>query len=309
MVTAAISEMLLATNQNTLQEFDASSPLTEEASEVLYKLPSLRSLSVDIERKTLLPSASLPNLTKLTITCDNEDDWPRLFHGATLGKLESVAFFLRSEQIGDFLGTFKRAVLHSSVQNTLSKFYLSTPCSWDPVYSSLLPFTQMVVLDIWESFCHDGCSSRVDDDIVISLSRAMPKLETLGLGGTPCRQTAIGVTAKGLMALAHHCPNLSTLRTHLQAASLSDPLVIAGIVPRARPAASWTDCALTRLEVGETPLPHGSTFAISLALLRIFPRLDYIGFIDEEWGEVKNAINHLKPIIDYPSKQRPFTTS
>ena len=94
-----------------------------EASEVRYKLSNLRSLSVFIERETSLPSASLPNLTRLPFTCDNEDDWLRPFHGATLRKLKTVTFIRQSEQIGGFLGAFNRAAL-SSVQNTLSEFCL-----------------------------------------------------------------------------------------------------------------------------------------------------------------------------------------
>jgi len=141
MVTTAVSEMLLVVNRNTLQEFDVGTLLTEEASEVFYRLPSLRGLEVVIEKGTRLPSASLPNLFNLTIKCDNEDDWSQLFHGATFGKLEHVKFCLQSGQIGDFLGTFERAALSSSLQNTLSSFQLFALCSWNPSYSSLLPFT------------------------------------------------------------------------------------------------------------------------------------------------------------------------
>ena len=118
MVAAAVSGMLLAINRNTFQLFDAETPLTEEASEVIFNLSGLRSLSVVIERETSLPSASLPNLTKLEITCDNEGDWPRLFYGATFGKLESLTLNPRSKEIGDFLGTFERVALSSSLQNT-----------------------------------------------------------------------------------------------------------------------------------------------------------------------------------------------
>ena len=107
MITAAVSEMVLAINQNTLQNLYVDSPLTEEANEVIYKLPNLRDLTVVIERETSLPSASLPGLTELKITCDDEGGWPGLFHGATFGKLKTVYFFPESEQIGDFLGTFK----------------------------------------------------------------------------------------------------------------------------------------------------------------------------------------------------------
>ena len=305
-ITAAISGMLLVTNQNTLQEVHVDSPLTEEASEVVYKLPNLHSLSVVIERETPLPSASLPNLTKLITTCDNEDNWPQVFHGATFGKLESVMFFLQSEQIGDFLGTFERVALSSSVQNTLSTFYLSTVCSWNPKYSSLLPFTQLVYL-VLKFSCDGGCSSTVDDDTVISLSRAMPNLETLELGNTPCGQITGGVTTKGLLALAHHCPNLYTLCVHLRVASLSEPPVIPGMVRNAGPEASWTGCALTQLVVGAIPVPEGSVIIIALTLLRIFPQLHYIASNVKRWEEVKDAISRFREIIS-SSKQRSPTT-
>jgi len=299
--------MLLDTNRNTLRRFRVDSPLTEEASEVLYELPNLCGLEVVIERETRLPSASLPNLTDLIITCDNEDPWPRMFHEATLGKLEHIDFFLESEKIGDFLGAFERPALSSSIQNTLSWFSIFSQRSWNPNYSSLLPFTQMVCLVI-EFFCDDGCSSTVDDDIIINLSRAMPKLESLTLGDALCDQTTIGVTTKGLLALAHHCPKLSTLCVHLRVASLSESPGIPGMVSNAGPAASWTDCALTDLIVGETPVPEGSAMIIALNLLRIFPRLCSIDFIDEEWEEVGNAISRSRETVDFSSKQHPLTT-
>jgi len=256
MTTAAVSGMLLVTNRNALQEFHVDSPLTEEASGVLYKLPNLRDLEVVIEKGTRLPSASLPNLTELTIRCNNEDEWPQLFHGATFGNLRSVTFLLRSEEIGDFLGVFERAVLSLSVQNTLSKFRLSAQYLWTPKFSSLLPSTQLVDLDIG-SFCNGGCSSRLVGNIVISLSRAMSKLETLTLGDRPCDQSTIGITTMGLLALAHRCPQLSSFCVHLQVASLGEPPGIPGMVPGVGPATSWKDCALAELIVGETPVPEG----------------------------------------------------
>ena len=308
MITAAISGMLLATNQNALQKFRADSPLTEEASEVTYKLPNLCDLWVVIERGAPLPSALLPNLTDLKITCDNEDDWPQLFHRATFGKLESVAFHPRSEQIGDFLGAFERAALSSSIPNTLSKFSILSWHSWNPKYSSLLPFTQLVDLEI-DLSCNGGCSSMVDDNIIISLSREMPKLESLALGGAPCRQITVGVTTKGLLALAHHCPKLANLCVHLQVASLGELPGIPGIVPRAEVTALWMDCALARLVVGATPVPEGSAMIIALTLLRIFPRLHRIVSPEGLWEEVEDAINCSRKIIDYSSEQCLFSTT
>ena len=137
-VAGAVSETVLATNRNTLQRFHLDSPLIKEASKVVYRLPNLRDLRVVIERGASLPSASLPNLTRLEIRCDDESGWPGLFHRATFRKLDSVMFVHRSKEIGDFLGTFERVALSSSVQDTLSEFYFSTSSSWNPNYSSLL---------------------------------------------------------------------------------------------------------------------------------------------------------------------------
>jgi len=134
----------------------------------------------------------------------------------------------------------------------------------------------------------------------------MPKLESLELGGPPCSRSTTGITTKGLLALAHHCQKLLILRVHLQVASLSDPPVIPGMVPNAGPAGSWTDCALTVLVVGATPVPKGSAMIIALTLLRIFPRLNSINFINGRWKEVGNAINRSRGTIDRSSKQRPF---
>jgi len=290
MITAAVSEMVLTTNRNALQKFVVDCPLTDEAREVVYTLPNLHDLSVAIEKETSLPSASLPNLTKITIKCEDEGDWPRLFHGASLGKLESVTFYPQSEEeIGDFLGAFERAALSSSLQNTLSKFHVRPLCSWNPNYSPLLPFTQLVELTIG-SRCGVDCSSRVDDDIIIDLSRAMPKLKILELGYDPCRESTMGVTANGLLALALHCPNLLSLSIHFQVAGLITLPARPGIGPDAGPTGSWTDCALTNLTVGRIPMPEESVLMAASALLRIFPRIENIFSTEGEWGEVEEII-------------------
>jgi hypothetical protein len=304
MITTAVSGMLLDTNQNTLQKFKVDSPLTEEARGVIYKLPNLCGLSVVIERGMSLPPALLPDLTDLTIICDDEGDWPQLFHGATFGKLKSVTFYPQSNQIGDFLGAFERAALSSSVQNTLKAFELSASCSWNPNYSSFLPFTWMEHLDI-EYPCDDGCSSRVDDDIIVDLSQAMPNLRSLKLGDDPCPQFTTGVTSKGLMALARHCPNLFMLRIHFQVASLSTPPASLGTTPNIKSTPSRKDCALTDLLVGDIPVPEESALMVALALLRIFPHVSYLYYTDEGWEKVEDAIYNSKRIVDCSCKQCP----
>jgi len=307
-ITAAVSGMLLATNQNTLRSFHVDSPLTGEAHEAIYKLANLCELSTVIEKDTPLPPAVLPNLTNLTITYDGGDDWMQVFRGATLQKLESAIFYPQSTQIGDFLRAFARMALVISAQNALSELFLYTTCSWNPTYRSLLPFTQLKVLHI-EFSCRGGCSSRVDDGIIIDLARAMPKLETLHLGDAPCRQIPIGVTAKGLVALANHCLDLSTLRIHFQVDSLSDKPAAAGIASNVGSIAPRRDCALTELDAGHIFVPEGSVLTVALTLARIFPCIETIYYSDDDdetWDEVEEAIRDSRQIVDCSGKEFPL---
>lgn len=302
MTTAAVTEMLLTTNRNTLQKLDVNCPLTEEASEVICKLPGLRSLSVTVTRGSLLPSASLPNLAELYITCDDESGWPGFFRGATFGKLKSVTLSAVSKQIGDFFGTFARVALPSSTHNALSNFSLRREGSWNPNHSSLPPFTELVALQL-QSSCMNRCSSTVDDDLLINLSRAMPKLKVLELGDAPCGRSTGGVTTKGLIAVSCYCPDLDTLLVHFQVASLCTSPTTPGMIPNAEPTTSWTNSTLTQLEAGEIPMPEESALVIALTLLLIFPRIVEIHGCDQGWQKVEEAICRSREIVDCSSEQ------
>jgi len=303
---AAVSEMLLAANRNTLKSVMVDCPLAVEAREVIYKLSSLYGLMVVIERDTLLPPIVLPNLTKLDIKGNYGGEQLRKFHGAVLGKLESITFSpeSESERLGDFLEAFERIALATSAQNTLSEFCLYTLSSWRPNYSSLLSFTHLTILVI-ESSCDDGCSSITDDDVITDLARAMPKLETLQLGDTPCQPT--GVTVKGFVALSHHCLDLSTLCVHFQVASLSAPPEIGGMASNsASTNFQRRDCALTGLDVGSIRVPGESVLTVALTLARIFPRIGRIEHVDRNWGKVMNAVRLSRKIVDCSSKKYPL---
>ena len=288
MITAAFSRMLLTSNKNTLRYFRVGSTLTEEAREVVYRLPDLWGLSVVIEGGTSLPTVILPNLVELDIECDHDFHWLQGFRGAIFGKLASVTFFSDSKPIGDPLEAFVTVALTTSISATLSTLKFSTSLPWRPNYRSLLPLTRLQDL-IMDSPCERGCSSTIDDDIVSDIARAMPKLQYLRLGEAPCK-TPAGVTAKGLAALAYYCLHLVTLNIHFQVATL-DPSVILGVAPDGEPSVPREGCALTDLDVGEISLPEGSTLAVASTLLRIFPHIRLIESANETWEEVKNTIN------------------
>ena len=289
-ITEAVSELLLSCDGEYLQLFCVDSPLTDAAGEVVFQLPKLSLLWVVIEGHTQIPPVALPKLVVIDLEYDDHLDWLQGFRGAILGGLEHVHFTSQSEQIGDFLGKFTSVALTTSALATLSVFDFTTSRSWDPNYRSLLPFTQLKDLQI-EFSCDDHCSSRVDDDIVMDLAQAMPKLEILKLGNAPCR-VGTGVTVKGLIALARGCRHLSKLRIHFQASSLVE--AVAGVgVPTGSDDETMVqrrDCVLTNLEVGETPIQTDSVLMVTMTLLHIFPRLLKIIFTGKKWKDVAENI-------------------
>ena len=295
-VTDAVSEMLLTCNLGTLRELCVDSPLTKEAYEAVCKLPELRGLWMVIQGPTSLSTVSLPNLTELDVEYHQGHDWLRAFHGTTLSNLAEVAFHANCEQIGDLLETFEGVALATSASATLSTFGFYTSCSWNPAYYALLSFKQLKVLII-EFSCDNGCSSVMDDEILTTLARAMPKLETLQLGKAPC-QARSNVTAQGLIALTNHCFGLSKLRVHFR----TDDLVMAlsiGIIPTPSSVASHLPregCVLTSLEVGEIPIPQHYSLTVALTLLRIFPRLLIIEYEGDQWAWVAETVRLSKQI-------------
>ena len=295
-ITEAVSEMLLGCNRGVLQALEVDSPLTEEAREVVYRLPRLSDLWEVIKGPTSLPTMVLPSLTTIDVEYDGHLNWLGGFRGATLEKLESVAFRTESNDAGDFLGAFESAVLTTTVQNTLSEFRFHTSRSWNPNYSALLSFNQLRKIEIWFS-CIGGCVSRVDDDIIGSLARAMPKLEVLRLGGLPCK-IPTGITVNGLIGLSSRCPRLSKLCIHLQAASFVEAATSATMSCPAEEPVNYRneDCALTDLEVGETPIPARSGLTVALTLLQIFPRILNVKYTNGEWGTVAGTIKDFRRI-------------
>ena len=297
-IAEAVSELLFACNQDVLRKFHVESPLTEEARGVVYRLPNLSDLRTVIQGPTSLPTVALPNLTAIDVEHDDLN-WLQGFDGATLARLEAVTFRSESEIIGDFLGAFERVALTTSAQNTLSQFRYYTPYRWDPNYSSLHSFNQLKEVEI-EFYCGGGCSSRVDDDIIVNLARAMPKLETLRLGGPPCA-TPTGITVNGFVGLARLCPHLSKLRVHFQATSLVEAATGVTALPpsESEPAVRQEDCALTILEVGQTPFPAGSGLAVAHILLQNFPRIldvEENHYFDRGWGTVAEIIKDFRRI-------------
>lgn len=301
-IAVAVSELVLNTNYNTLRNFHVNSTLTEEARKVIYNHPYLRTLQTVVGRTTVLPTMVLPNLTNIHVGYHHGHNWLEGFRGASFGKLAMVSISPESNSIDNLLGAFETVALTTSIPATLSTFKFYTWHPWRPVYRSLLPFTQLENLVI-EFSCQLGCSSTIDDDIVIDLAQAMPKLEFLQFGDRPC-ETPGGVTVKGLAALAHHCPRLFDLTIHFQVASLDPPEL--HLVSTEESTIRRGVCALRSLHAGQIHVPEESTLMVALTLLRIFPCLELIASPDAGWKKVSEAIYSSKQLALCSSKEYLF---
>jgi len=218
--------------------------------------------------------------------------------------LRSVVFNTEANDIGDVLGAFESVARTTSAKNTLSEFRFYTSSSWNPNYSALLSFNQLKTVEI-EFSCEGGCSSRVDDEIIVSLAETMPKLEILQLGDPPCK-TLTGVTVDGLVGLACRCPRLSELCIHFQAAGLVEAAT-SGVTlsPSDEPIVRREGCALTDIEVGATPFPMGSGSTVARILLQIFPHLLNVEYTSWEWETVAKIIKDHGRLSDSVHLSRP----
>ena len=124
-----------------------------------------------------------------------------------------------------------------------------------PNYRSILRFRQLEQLTV-ESSCGHDCTSTIADDIVIRLARAMPKLEYVWFGNSPCK-TPTGVTAKGFR------PSLIIFRVFLvfQVPGL-DTSEIPQVTSGGGPTIPREDCALACLRAGDTHVPEETTLML-----------------------------------------------
>ena len=149
----------------------------------------------------------------------------------------------------------------------------------------------------------------MDDDIIMNLARTTPKLKNLQLGDVPCRKIPIGVTVEGFVVLASHCPDLTTLRIHFQVTSLCAPPAIHEMTASVGSTAMRRDCALENFVVGEIPIPEESVPIVAQTLARIFPRLEFIDSVDENWEKVLNTICLSRETVEYSGKEHPLSTA
>jgi len=127
------------------------------------------------------------------------------------------------------------------------------------------------VVDLDIESCDGGCSSRVDNEIVISL----PQVEIPRARGIHHAPAHAGVMENGFVGPGpHHCLNPSLLRIRFQSAGLGVPSASPEMTPNVVPAASGTGCDLTGLDVVEISVPDRSVLTVAVIAPHIFPGIE-----------------------------------
>jgi hypothetical protein len=141
-----------------------------------------------------------------------------------------------------------------------------------------------------------------DNDVDL-LTQAMPRLEHLAVGGSPCHVRS-QITFKSLYTISHRCPQLTTLLIHFNPASFIAKVKAdceSGNVALGR----WDYpssflCSVTTIDVGSIqPLAQESNTAciMALGLLRVFPRLEELEYhYLHDWSSINNMIQVCRRI-------------
>ena len=153
-----------------------------------------------------MPQNVTLNVIEIDVGYGHDHGWLQMFRTARFGELSSIRFF-GIDSLRCFLGAFDSVTQTTSITATLSRLLFFTPHGWEPNYLSLLPFTQLKQLVI-EFSCMDDCTSKVDDDIITDLARALPELEIVRFEKFPCGKPT-GITAYGSAVLVRYYPRLS----------------------------------------------------------------------------------------------------
>ena len=298
-LTEEISAFILGCGES-LREFSTNLVLSTEAIVHLMKLPNLRVWITEQEP---------PEVTEV-IHYGIPDGVPSFFPSLKLLKLRGQAAL-------EWLSLFGAAKSRSSpwitAGNSLPALAYHHPTL--PMDSSLLsrfhPFTSLVDIEINMGCFYRPCVSRFTDQDVERLAVALPKLETLSLGGEwPCSANTCPTTIRSLLFLSIHCTKLRSLNIHFRTASLrSDMLDTLGYA-YSHGLHSKPKCVLERLVTGEMyiELADYDPELISMGMLMIFPSLTKFVTRSPAWGRLETLVKGLRQVEGLATLTEKFMT-
>lgn len=293
----AVSKLLLNCNPNLLSSFCVASPISEAALLHAAQLPELREFSVRGGTPGLsdpLPLTMFPSLRTILISTGRLPTWFEVLRHIQSKHLKDLS--IDFEDNGN-LSAISSHLQYSGIHRTLTGLRICPRGGWiiDGVsIAPLLVLGELTSLTIFKA-CEDQCIFLLSDEDIEHLVKAMPKLEDLSLGTTPCpHQMPDNLTVKSLLAIAKHCKALETLRIHINCKSIvmgtggrefPGPFNFHTEVPSEVISSDYDGCLLRSATFGSCPIPMGEEGGtiLALTLLQLFPRLN-----DVRWYPFEN---------------------
>ena len=167
-----------------------------------------------------------------------------------------------------------------------------------PLVTRILPFAGLtdVCFDM-ECFMRP-CISKFTDQDVERLATALPKLEALTLGRSPCRDNTCPTTVRSLLFLSVHCTKLRHLNIHFRTANLRADILDLLDYAYSQGLQSKPKCPLEALVVWEMclELADCDLMLISIGMLMIFPSLVKFCTMSPAWAKMEMMVKALGQI-------------
>jgi len=271
-LTDSLSSVVLRCGPS-LRDFTSLIPLSDEAISHLIHLPHLRTwhtVNSPPSYSTSPLPLTFPPLKGFALLEGVAPGWLSLFKHLGNG-------------ISSTQGTAPLSGVRGSLESLNIKHFPDPII--DPSFTSAIQIFQNLVHLSIMVVCSDGqCAFKLNNDNVVELSMALPRLNHLLLG-YPCGENTCATTVACLLPISVHCPGLQFLGIHFNTTNIVDDLKNISEDPQFQELRSFRRCDLSRLYVYRVPLtPDKSGLkTVARVMMDIFPNLEHC----DGWGGLK----------------------
>ena len=270
-----VIRQIIYNNSLTLKRLSPPQYLSASLVNNILTLPELEELEICFpEIPHPMPQDILPALKCLTVTVEEVPDFIDLFGTLRESKLAVFSLFCcyptspdDHEEMADF---FEDTGLFASVEEFC---WVPRPFGGGPTgefVTTLESFANLQVLSLHAS-CGQSCSFGFHHKDIVELSKRMPLLKELNLGGSPCADTDTvpDIGYHTLAVLARNCRDLFLLTIHFNPKSF-------GFVPHDYMEPNWS---VALWDVGDIAPPSHpvAVTMFALAVSKLFPRVVFKG--------------------------------
>ena len=299
----ASSQLLMQCNPYRLRKYNVDSPMSASVLGHTVQLPSLEEFWLVVvdsfQLPDPLPVIVFPSLRILDVKYNGDLTWLKLLPAIDNPSLTSIFVQCSGSDVAHFMEAFQLITTGCGMHERVQQFrvrghdeFKITPRTIACTFS----FKNLTFLKMLSECSATSCQTlHLTDNDIDLLTKAMPRLESLALGGEPCRVRS-KITFKSLYAISRRCTRLTTLQIHFDPASFvvkveMDSMDVALGLPDLKTPSSGS-CPVTRIDVGYIPVPDESNacYVIGLGLLGVFPRLKKVGYNDEDWEDIDELI-------------------